>query len=183
MVIIILWYFSIIKPFILITVWATILAVALYPLHEKLTTLLKGNKKIASTIVGLMVADIPGAGIWAIAVLILAIAQLPPILILGPIAAYYFSVADTTPAVIFLIFSIIVSASDAFLKPLFLGRGMSIPMMVILLGAIGGMLLSGIIGLFVGAVVLALGYELMMDWLSHTPENKTEESDSEIQQS
>lgn len=76
-----------------------------------------------------------------------------------------------------------MSANDAFLKPLFLGRGMSIPMMVILLGAIGGMLLSGIIGLFVGAVVLALGYELMMDWLSHTPENKTEKSDSEIQQS
>ena len=118
--------------------------------------------------VGLMLADIPGAGIWAIAVLILAIAQLPPILILGPIAAYYFSVADTTPAIAFLIFSILVSASDAFLKPLFLGRGMSIPMLVILLGAIGGMILSGIIGLFVGAVVLALGYELMMDWLSHT---------------
>jgi len=117
--------------------------------------------------IGLLIADIPAAGLWAIAVLILAIAQLPPIIILGPIAAYYFSVADTTPAVIFLIFSIIVSMSDAFLKPLFLGRGMDIPMLVILLGAIGGMLLSGIIGLFVGAVVLALGYQLMMDWLAH----------------
>ena len=117
--------------------------------------------------IGLLLADIPGAGLWAIAVLILAIAQLPPILILGPIAAYYFSVADTTPAILFLIFSIIVSMSDAFLKPIFLGRGMDIPMLVILLGAIGGMLLSGIIGLFVGAVVLALGYQLMMDWLAH----------------
>ena len=117
--------------------------------------------------IGLLIADVPGAGIWAIAVLLFAIAQLPPILVLGPIAAYYFSVADTTPAVIFLIFSIIVSMSDAFLKPLFLGRGMDIPMLVILLGAIGGMLLSGIIGLFVGAVVLALGYQLMMDWLAH----------------
>ncbi|GAA0812004.1 AI-2E family transporter [Colwellia asteriadis] len=117
--------------------------------------------------IGLLIADIPGAGLWAIAVLILAIAQLPPIIILGPIAAYYFSVADTTPAVIFLVFSIIVSMSDAFLKPLFLGRGMNIPMLVILLGAIGGMLLSGIIGLFVGAIVLALGYELLQDWLNH----------------
>jgi predicted PurR-regulated permease PerM len=54
-------------------------------------------------------------------------------------------------------------------------------MLVILLGAIGGMLLSGIIGLFVGAVVLALGYELMMDWLSHTPESK--EAISEVEQS
>ncbi|MBU2870339.1 AI-2E family transporter [Colwellia sp. E2M01] len=123
--------------------------------------------------VGLMIADIPGAGIWAIIVLILAIAQLPPIIILGPIAAYYFSVADTTPAVTFLIFSIIVSTSDAFLKPLFLGRGMNIPMLVILLGAIGGMLMSGIVGLFVGAIALALGYELMMDWLGQTADEES----------
>ena len=81
--------------------------------------------------------------------------------------AYVFSVADTTPAVIFAIYCpVIVSGSDGFLKPLFLGRGMSTPMLVILLGAIGGMLLSGIIGLFVGAIVLALGYELFMKWLS-----------------
>ncbi|TYK67115.1 AI-2E family transporter [Colwellia echini] len=122
--------------------------------------------------VGLMIAHIPGAGVWAIIVLILAIAQLPPIIILGPIAAYYFSVADTTPAVLFLIFSVIVSTSDAFLKPLFLGRGMNIPMLVILLGAIGGMLMSGIVGLFVGAIVLALGYELIMDWLNQKTLNK-----------
>lgn len=118
--------------------------------------------------VGLLVAGVAGAGVWAVIVLLLAIAQLPPILILGPIAAYYFTVADTVPAIIFLIFSIIVSMSDAFLKPLFLGRGMDIPMLVILLGAIGGMLLSGIIGLFVGAVILALGYQLMLDWLDHS---------------
>ena len=128
--------------------------------------------------VGLLVADIPGAGIWAIAVLILAIAQLPPILILGPIAAYYFSVADTTPAIIFLIFSIVVSMSDAFLKPLFLGRGMSIPMIVILLGAIGGMLMSGIIGLFVGAIALALGYELLLDWLNHAKDSVEPDTDN-----
>jgi len=120
--------------------------------------------------IGLIIAGIPAAGILAVVVLILAIAQLPPILILGPIAAYYFTIADTTPAIIFLIFSIAVSASDAFLKPMFLGRGMSIPMIVILLGAIGGMLMSGIIGLFVGAVVLAIGYELMIDWLDQIPE-------------
>jgi len=126
--------------------------------------------------VGLMVADIPAAGIWASIVLVLAIAQLPPIIVLGPIAAYYFSVADTTSAVIFLIFSIIVSGSDAFLKPLFLGRGMEIPMLVILLGAIGGMLMSGIIGLFIGAVILALGYELMIDWLDHTSQSNNSTS-------
>lgn len=116
--------------------------------------------------IGLMVMGVPYAGLWAFLVLLLAVVQLPPILILGPIVAYVFSVAETIPAVIFTIYSIIVSASDAFLKPLFLGRGMDIPMLVILLGAIGGMILSGIIGLFVGAVVLAVGYKLLITWLA-----------------
>jgi predicted PurR-regulated permease PerM len=119
----------------------------------------------ALSALGMMVMDVPAWGLWTLAILVLAIAQLPPILVLGFVCAYVFSVADTTPAVIFLIYCIIVSSSDGFLKPLFLGRGMETPMLVILLGAIGGMLLSGIIGLFVGAIVLALGYELFMAWL------------------
>jgi predicted PurR-regulated permease PerM len=59
----------------------------------------------------------------------------------------------------------IVSVSDSFLKPLLLGRGLDIPMPVILIGAIGGMLLDGFIGLFVGAVVLAIVYKLFGEWL------------------
>jgi predicted PurR-regulated permease PerM len=98
-------------------------------------------------------------------ILFLAIMQLPPLLVLGPVIVYVFSVESTVPAVIFMIWSLMVSASDAVLKPLLLGRGMDIPMPVILLGAIGGMLLSGIIGLFIGAVVLAVGYTLFMSWL------------------
>jgi len=115
---------------------------------------------------GMMVMDVPAWGLWSLIILVLAIAQLPPILVLGFVMAYVFSVAETTPAVIFAIYSIIVSGSDGFLKPMFLGRGMSTPMLVILLGAIGGMMMSGIIGLFVGAIVLALGYELFMKWLN-----------------
>ncbi len=115
---------------------------------------------------GMMVMDVPAWGLWTLAILVLAIAQLPPILVLGFVCAYVFSVAETTPAVIFLVYCIIVSSSDGFLKPLFLGRGMATPMLVILLGAIGGMMMSGIIGLFVGAIVLALGYELFMAWLN-----------------
>ncbi|MFV2060418.1 MAG: AI-2E family transporter [Gammaproteobacteria bacterium] len=117
--------------------------------------------------IGLYFMDVPAWGLLTILILVLAIAQLPPILILGPIIAYVFSYADTTPAILFTIWSIIVSASDGFLKPLFLGRGMATPMLVILLGAIGGMMLSGIIGLFIGAVVLALGYELFIAWLDN----------------
>lgn len=123
--------------------------------------------------IGLVLMDVPAAGVWALLVLILAIIQLPPILILGPIAIWVFSVAEATPATIFAVYAAIVSASDAFLKPMLLGRGMDIPMLVILLGAIGGAMLSGIIGLFIGAVALAVGYKLLIAWMV------TEETDEE----
>ena len=95
---------------------------------------------------------------------------LPTILILGPIIIYVFTITSTVPAVIFMIWSLLVGMSDSFLKPLLLGRGLDVPMLVILLGAIGGMILSGIIGLFVGAVVLAVGYELFVLWLNQDTE-------------
>lgn len=116
--------------------------------------------------IGLVVMDVPAAGIWAGAVLILAIVQLPPILVLGPIIIWVFSIADPVPATIFAVYSFIVSMADAFLKPLLLGRGVAVPMLVILIGAIGGAITSGIIGLFIGAIVLALGYELLMAFVS-----------------
>jgi len=115
--------------------------------------------------IGLIAVDVPAAGIWALIVLFLAVIQLPPLLILGPIIIYVFSTAETPPAVIFMIWSILVSVSDTFLKPLFLGRGVDVPMLVILLGAIGGMISSGLIGLFIGSVVLSLGYKVFQAWL------------------
>ena len=115
--------------------------------------------------IGLLVMGVPGAGLWTLGVLLLAIMQLPTILLLGPIVVYVFSVADTVPAVIFMVWSLLVGLSDNVLKPLFLGRGMDIPMLVILIGAIGGMMLHGIIGLFIGAVILAIVYKLFIQWL------------------
>jgi predicted PurR-regulated permease PerM len=115
--------------------------------------------------VGLLAIGVPAAGVWAFVILLLAVVQLPPLLILGPIIVYVFSTADTVPAVLFTVWSLLVSASDTVLKPLFLGRGVDVPMLVILVGAIGGMIFSGIIGLFIGAVVLALGYKLFTAWL------------------
>ena len=132
--------------------------------------------------VGLIVMDIPAAGIWTFAVLMLAIMQLPPIIILGPIAVWVFSTADPVPATIFAVYALIVSASDSFLKPMFLGRGMETPMLVILLGAIGGMILAGIVGLFIGAIVLALGYEILVAWMEtdelNNPRQPAEEAEA-----
>lgn len=114
---------------------------------------------------GMLLAGVPGAGLWALLILILGIAQLPPLLVLLPAIIYVFSVESTTVAVVFMVWSLLVSFSDMILKPMLLGRGVEAPMLVILLGAIGGMLMFGIVGLFVGAVVLALGYTLLVAWL------------------
>jgi len=115
--------------------------------------------------IGIWFIGIPAAGLWALIIMLLAILQLPPLLVLGPLVIYAFTITGTTPAIIFLIWSILVSASDAFLKPIFLGRGADVPMLAILLGAIGGMLLYGIIGLFVGAVILTLSYKVFRELL------------------
>jgi len=120
--------------------------------------------------VGLVAAGVPYAGIWALVVLVLAVVQLPTLLILGPLVVWVFSVSSTTVAVVFMIWTVLVGMSDNVLKPLLLGRGVDVPMFVILIGAIGGMITLGIIGLFLGAVVLALGYKLFLVWLGELPE-------------
>ena len=113
----------------------------------------------------LIIFNVPLPGLWALFVLIIATVQLSPLLIMAPISIYVFSVLDTTPAIVFTVSAVLIGSIDNILKPLLLGRGVDIPMLVILLGAIGGMLAFGILGLFVGAVVLAVSYKLMMAWL------------------
>jgi predicted PurR-regulated permease PerM len=91
--------------------------------------------------------------------------QVGPGLVLLPTVIYVFATAPTLPAVLFTIWCLVVALLDNVLKPLLLGRGLKVPMAVIFVGAIGGFLTSGIIGLFVGAVILTLGYELFRAWL------------------
>ena len=121
--------------------------------------------------VGMAIAGVPWVGAWCLAILLLAIVQLPPLVILLPVALWVLGSADN-PVIAwgFLVWALLVSFSDAVLKPMFLGRGLEIPMIVILLGAIGGLMLSGIMGLFVGAVILSLAYRLLMEWLNETEE-------------
>ena len=130
---------------------------------------------------GMMFAGVPAAGLLAIVILVLAIAQLPPILVLLPVIFYVFSAESSTVAVIFMIWSILVSMSDAVLKPLLLGRGVDAPMLVILLGAIGGMITSGIVGLFIGAVILALGYKLFQVWIESGNTDDKEPDDENVE--
>ncbi len=130
--------------------------------------------------IGMYVAHVPMAGVWALLVLILAVVQLPPWLILIPVIIYVFSASDSTVMpIIFAVYAMFVSMADMFLKPLFLGRGIDVPMVVILIGAIGGMIVSGIIGLFIGAVILAVGYKFFIEWVEEArPAEEPAESDS-----
>ena len=115
---------------------------------------------------GMLVVGVPMTGLWAVLVLVCAVCQLPIILVLGPVAAWIFFARDnTTLAVGFLVWSVVVSFMDNLLKPLFMGRGVDIPMLVIFVGALGGMMLMGILGLFIGAVVVAIFYRLFMTWV------------------
>ncbi|MCU0254937.1 MAG: AI-2E family transporter [Acidobacteria bacterium] len=119
--------------------------------------------------VGLVAAGVPGAGLWALLVMVLAVAQLPPLLVLGPAILYLVSAdAGTTTLVLFALWSLLVSVSDAVLKPVMMGRNSEIPVLVILVGAIGGLILHGLLGLFVGAVVFSAGYRLFGAWMAGT---------------
>jgi predicted PurR-regulated permease PerM len=114
---------------------------------------------------GFLVAGVPAAGLLTLICLITGVIQLGVVIVLIPVAIYLFSTATTTTAVGFLIWTILIAPIDNILKPMLLGRGVDVPMLVIFVGAIGGFLSSGIIGLFLGAVVLALGYKLLLVWL------------------
>jgi predicted PurR-regulated permease PerM len=114
---------------------------------------------------GFLAVGLPVAGFLAFLCFLLAVVQIGPVLILIPTVVYVFSTGNSVTAVLFLVWSVFVGLIDNVLKPLLLGRGAKVPMVVIFVGAIGGFLDSGIIGLFVGSVVLALGYALLVAWL------------------
>lgn len=114
---------------------------------------------------GVFIAGVPGAGLLSVAALLLAMVQIG----VGPLGIgviiYAWATMGVLPATLLTIWMLVCMVSDNVLKPLLLGRGASVPMAVIFLGAIGGFILSGFIGLFTGAVVLSIGYEMLQDWV------------------
>ncbi len=114
---------------------------------------------------GMLVVGVPGAGLWTLMILILAVMQLPSMIVLIPVIFYVFSAQSTGVAVMFAIWAALVGLSDNVLKPLLMGRGSSVPMLVLFMGSLGGFVASGILGLFTGAVVLSLGYTIFMAWI------------------
>jgi predicted PurR-regulated permease PerM len=138
---------------------------------------------IQAVIVGLVlvIAGIPWAGVLSLIVLLLGIAQVPALLVTLPAIAYLWSSGDygTGAAITYTALLLIAGMADNVLKPLMLGRGVDAPMPVILLGALGGMATTGILGMFVGATLLALGYQIFMQWVSDNPDSSQEQAESD----
>lgn len=130
---------------------------------------------IQATVLGiiLVVADVPFAGVLALVVLLLGIVQGPAILISLPVIVWIWSSGkyEAGPAVTYTVLLLLGGILDNFLKPLLLGRGVDAPMPVVLLGALGGLATSGLVGMFVGAVFLTLGYRIFMAWVANGPDS------------
>jgi len=124
--------------------------------------------------VSLMIASVPFAGVLAVVVLLFGIAQLPALIVTLPVIGWIWASGnyDTGPAVVYTVLLFVGGLADNVLKPLMLGRGVDAPMPVILIGALGGMATGGILGMFIGATVLALGYQIFMRWVAENPERK-----------
>ena len=142
-----------------------------------------GIAVVQAIIIGLalFIAQVPLAGVAAAIMLVLGIAQIPALIVTLPAIAYIWMSGgySTVAAVGYTILLVLAGMADNILKPLMLGRGVDAPMPVVLLGALGGMAAAGIMGMFVGAVLLALGYEIFMHWVDEHPDNKAAKAGQE----
>jgi predicted PurR-regulated permease PerM len=119
----------------------------------------------------LILAGVPFAGVLAMIALVLGIVQVPALIVTLPVIVFVWSSGDyaTGPAVLYSVLLVVAGMMDNVLKPLMLGRGVDAPMPVILLGALGGLATSGILGMFIGATLLAIGYQLFSAWVADRP--------------
>jgi predicted PurR-regulated permease PerM len=115
--------------------------------------------------VGLMNFKIPGASLITSAVLILGIVQIGPSIVLIPLIIWSWTAMETATALLFTVYMIPVNLLDNILRPLVMARGLDTPMPIILIGVIGGTISHGITGLFLGPIVLAVIWELLVIWI------------------
>jgi predicted PurR-regulated permease PerM len=115
--------------------------------------------------IGLKLAGVPHAGLLAFAVLVLAILQIGSAIVIFPVIIWIWATKDVAVALPLTIYLAIVGLADNVLKPILMGRGLNTPMLVIFIGVLGGMIAHGIVGLFVGPIILAVAWELMMAWI------------------
>lgn len=114
--------------------------------------------------IGFIAAGIPAAGFLSFLVLILGIIQIDALIIIIPLIVWSWMKMDTTTALLFSAYMVPVGLSNNLLRPFVMARGLRTPTLVIFIGMIGGILAHGVIGLFVGPIVLAIAWELLKAW-------------------
>jgi predicted PurR-regulated permease PerM len=114
--------------------------------------------------IGLLFAGIPAAGLFSFLVLLLGIVQIGPSIVLIPLIGWVWLTRDAVTATLFTAYMVPVNLIDNVLRPLLLAKGLSTPIPVILVGVIGGTLAHGMIGLFVGPIVLSIAWQLLVVW-------------------
>jgi predicted PurR-regulated permease PerM len=116
--------------------------------------------------VGLMLAGVPAAGLLAAFIFIIALAQMPVLLIMGPAVIWLYWKGEPLWGTILLVWTIAVMGVDNIVRPLLIRKGVDLPMLLILTGMIGGLIAFGILGLFIGPVILAVSYRLLEAWVA-----------------
>jgi predicted PurR-regulated permease PerM len=119
---------------------------------------------------GLVIASVPAALLLCAAILICCLAQLPPILLMLPVVIWKFYTGPTLSACLLLGFVIVASTIDNFIRPILIRKGANLPLVLVFTGVIGGMISFGIMGIFIGPVILAVTYTLLKDWVEYRPE-------------
>src|SRR6187399_2283174 len=119
--------------------------------------------------ISIWVAGIPHPGLLTAIVFVLCIAQLGPILVLIPATIWMYSHASGMAATLFLIYSIPMVLLDNILRPILISRGVELPLILIIAGVIGGLVAFGVIGLFIGPVILAVTYSSLGVWIADKP--------------
>jgi predicted PurR-regulated permease PerM len=130
--------------------------------------------------IGLAIVGVPFASLLSALMLMLCIAQVGPMLVLLPAVGWMYWMGDNGWATFLLVWSLIVGTLDNFLRPMLIKRGADLPLLLIFSGVIGGMLGFGLIGIFVGPVVLAVTYTLMLAWIEDELGKDVEAASSEL---
>ena len=128
--------------------------------------------------IGLAVAGVPYAAVLTALAFLLCIAQIGPGLVLIPAIAWLYWKDATVAATLLLIWSVGVILLDNFLRPILIRRGADLPLLLIMAGVIGGLFAFGVLGLFVGPVVLAVTYTLLNAWIAGPAHHPTLETAS-----
>jgi predicted PurR-regulated permease PerM len=120
---------------------------------------------------GLIVVGVPGAGLFSFLALVLGIVQIGASVVIVPVVIWGWLTMPTHTALLFTAYMVPVSLLDNFLRPIVLAHGLKTPMLLILMGVIGGLIVHGLIGLFVGPIVLAIAWELVLAWMRQDSES------------